>query len=77
MTSTQALQLERLAERLNISDGELLWLARVCSADETLCRFDKVTRVDAREMIGTLEDYERYDEWFRRNVHSVKFTTSS
>ncbi len=60
MTSEQALEIEKLAERTHSTDADLLWLARVCSADETLVHLGAVARVDAGDMIATLRDYERY-----------------
>jgi hypothetical protein len=37
-----------------------LWLARLCSCDETLVHLGQLTRVDAGDVIATLLDYERY-----------------
>ena len=61
MTSQQAHTLEQLATRTNSTDADLLWLARLCSADEQLVHLGQVTRVDAIDMIATLQDYERYE----------------
>jgi hypothetical protein len=61
MTTEQAHQLEHLATRTNSTDADLLWLARLCSADEQLVHLGQVTRVDAVDIIATLEDYARYE----------------
>jgi hypothetical protein len=60
MTADQANTLEQLAERTHSTDADLLWLARLCSADEQLVHLGQVTRVDAVDMLATLRDYERY-----------------
>lgn len=60
MTSNQAHQIEQLSERLKPSEGELIWLARICAADETLVHLGQLTRVDAGDMIFTLTEYERF-----------------
>lgn len=60
MTTQQAHQLEKIVARIGASDGELLWLARICAADETLVSLGHLSRVDARDMIWTLEQFERY-----------------
>ena len=60
MTTDQSLKLERLERRLKPSEGELIWLARICAADETLCHLGQLSRVDAGDMIYTLTEYERY-----------------
>jgi hypothetical protein len=61
MTTAQAHELEHLAKRTRSTDADLLWLARVCSADELLVHLGQVTRVDAKDMLATLRDFERYE----------------
>lgn len=60
MTTEQALKLEKIRERVHPSDGELLWLARQCSQNAQLVSLAQLTRVDAEDMITTLETYERW-----------------
>ena len=61
MTTSQSHELEQLAKRTHSTDADLLWLARLCSADEQLVHLGQVTRVDAIDMIATLKDYARYE----------------
>lgn len=61
MTTEQAFELEQLARRTASTDADLLWLARLCSCDEQLVHLGQVTRIDAGEMIATLQDFERYE----------------
>jgi hypothetical protein len=60
VTSNQAHELEKLAERTHSTDADLLTLARVCSQDAGLEHLGNLTRESAGEMIATLRDYERY-----------------
>lgn len=60
MTTGQALRLEELCDRLNPSEGELLWLARQCSQDASLISLGHLSRADAEDLISTLESYERW-----------------
>jgi len=60
MTTSQSHELEQLAKRTHSTDADLLWLARLCSCDETLVHLGQLTRVDAGDVIATLLDYERY-----------------
>jgi hypothetical protein len=60
MTSSQAHRLEQIVKRLGASDGELLWLARHCAVDDSLVSLGALSRVDAEDMIETLETYERW-----------------
>jgi hypothetical protein len=60
MTTEQSLKLEQLERRLKPSEGELIWLARICAADETLVHLGQLTRVDAGDMIHTMTEYERH-----------------
>jgi hypothetical protein len=60
VTTAQTHELEQLARRTHSTDADLLWLARLCSADEQLVHLGEVTRIDAGDMIATLRDFERY-----------------
>lgn len=69
MTSQQSYEIEQLAARLGSSDADLLWLARICSASETLNHMGQLARVDAEDVIHTLRTYERVVELATRRAH--------
>lgn len=60
MTTNQSHELEQLQQRLAIDDGSLLWLARVCAADEGLVHLGALRRIDAGDVLFTLREYERF-----------------
>ena len=74
MTSSQAHAIETLAREVGSSDGDLLFLARHCAADETLQHLGQITRVDAGDMIYTLRAFRAYqtkqrvEQWERINA---------
>lgn len=70
MTSTQAYEIEHIADRIKSSDGELLWLARLCSQNAALVHLGQLTRVDAEDMLRVLRDFEAYDK--QRLDRSIK-----
>jgi hypothetical protein len=73
VTSEQAVQIENLAQKAHATDADLLWLARLCSADETLVHLGNVTRVDAGDMIQTLRNYLRYDAAMKADAKLDEF----
>ncbi len=60
MTTSQAHRLEQISSRLHPSDKELLWLARHCAVDERIATLANLSRVDAEDLILTLEQYEKW-----------------